>query len=64
MKRVDLEPSEYAVKGGKEPILHRGWWKGILLFVVIVLFGAFVMKPLFSVVQPQVSGFLRALLGN
>ncbi|HEY1093032.1 MAG TPA: hypothetical protein VGE47_18170 [Burkholderiaceae bacterium] len=45
MKQVDLEPSEYTVKGGKEPILQRGWWKGILLFVVIVLMGMYVVPP-------------------
>jgi hypothetical protein len=45
LKQVDLEPSEYGVKGGKEPILHRGWWKGILLFVVVVLMGMYVVPP-------------------
>lgn len=60
MKQVDLEPSEYTVKGGKEPILLRGWWKGILLFIVVVLMGMYVVKPLFGVVQPWV----RSLLGE
>lgn len=60
MPDLDLKPTEYTVKGGKEPILLKGWWHGILLFVVIVLFGAFVMKPLYQIVQPWV----RSLLGN
>lgn len=60
MKQVDLEPNEYTVRGGKEPILQTGWWRGILLFVGLALFGAFVMKPLFQIVQPWV----RYLLGD
>lgn len=58
MKQVDLEPHEYAVKGRYEPILQRGWWIGVLAFVFIVLFGAFVMKPLFGIVQPWLHSVL------
>jgi len=58
LKQVDLEPGAYRVKDRKEPVLLRGWWVGVLAFVFIVLFGAFVMKPLFGVVQPWLHSVL------
>lgn len=45
MPDIDLEPDAYRVKGRKEPILHRGWWRGILLFVIVVLMGMYVVPP-------------------
>lgn len=54
MPDLDLEPHEYAVKGRREPILQRGWWIGILAFVVIVLMGMYVVPP--------VRGFFDGLL--
>jgi hypothetical protein len=58
MPDLDLEPHEYSVKGRREPILQRGWWIGILTFVGVVLFGAFVMRPLFQWAQPIVHSIL------
>jgi hypothetical protein len=48
MPDLDLEPGKYRVRGRKEPILQPGWWKGILVFVVIVLMGMYVVPPVHS----------------
>ncbi len=45
MPDLDLEPHEYAVKGRREPILQRGWWVGILVFVLVVLAGMYLVPP-------------------
>lgn len=43
--QIDLEPEEYREK---QPILLKGWWRGILIFVLIVLFGMYVIRPLYG----------------
>lgn len=60
MPDLDLEPHEYAVKGRKEPILQRGWWVGILVFVLIVLVGAFIIRPMHG----GLTDFLSSLIGR
>jgi hypothetical protein len=48
MQQIDLEPTEYTVKGRKEPILNKGWWLTILLFIAVVVFGQVVIRPVYS----------------
>lgn len=45
--QIELEPSEYAVRGRKEPILHPRWWVGVLTLVGIIVVGT-LTRPLFS----------------
>jgi hypothetical protein len=54
VRNLDLEPHEYAVKGRREPILQRGWWVGILVFVAVVLMGMYVVPP--------VRGFFESII--
>jgi len=48
MQHIDLEPTEYTVKGRKEPILNKGWWLTILIFIAVVVFGQVVIRPIIS----------------
>jgi len=48
MQQIDLEPTEYTVKGRKEPILNKGWWLTILIFIAVVVFGQVVIRPIIS----------------
>jgi hypothetical protein len=48
MQQIDLEPTEYTVKGRKEPILNKGWWLTILIFIAVVVFGQVVIRPVIS----------------
>jgi len=48
MQQIDLEPTEYTVKGRKEPILNKGWWLTILIFIAVVVFGQVVIRPIYS----------------
>lgn len=60
MPDLDLEPGEYRARGRKEPILQPGWWKGILVFVVIVLMGMYVAPP----VRGFFHGIIAPLFGK
>lgn len=48
MRQIDLDPREYAVKGRKEPILNKGWWLTILIFIAVVVFGQVFIRPIYS----------------
>jgi hypothetical protein len=48
MPDIDLEPGNYRRKNAREPILLKGWWKGILLFVGVVLLGMYAVPPVHS----------------
>jgi len=48
MHHIDLEPHEYSERGKKEPILNKGWWLTILIFVSVVIFGQVVIRPIVS----------------
>lgn len=48
MRDLDLEPSEYTVKGRKEPILNKGWWITILVVVATIVFGQVAIRPIFQ----------------
>ena len=48
MQQIDLEPTEYTVKGRKEPILNKGWWLTIQIFIAVVVFGQVVIRPIYS----------------
>lgn len=60
MPDLDLEPGEYREK---EPILKRGWWVGLLTLVGIVLFAAFVLRPLYGLWADLSDPFFNWLLG-
>jgi hypothetical protein len=58
MPDLDLEPGKYRVRGRKEPILQKGWWIGILVFIGMGLFGVFVLRPIFQWGQPLIRAAL------
>lgn len=60
MPEIDLEPGEYREK---QPILKRGWWVGVLVLVGMVLFAAFVMRPLYGAWVSASDPFFSWLLG-
>lgn len=58
MPEIDLEPGEYREK---QPILKRGWWIGVLVLVGMVLFAAFVMRPLYGAYSDMMDAGLKWL---
>lgn len=51
MHQIDLEPRDYAVKGRKEPILNKGWWLRILIFIAVIVFGQVAIRPVLQAVH-------------
>jgi hypothetical protein len=58
---IDLEPGGYRVKGRKEPILLPGWWIGLLIFLGIIPFSMFVLRPLYGAWSGFIDGVVASL---
>ena len=48
-----------ARRGGHEPILNKGWWLTILIFISVVIFGQVVIRPIVSSAHAYMMGLWR-----